>query len=58
MNSEDDVISSNQFQSAPAELQLTSVDVIASMLAQIKEILEMLTNSKMKVLYYMKDSPK
>jgi hypothetical protein len=58
LRSDEDIVSSNQFQSAPPLLQLTTPDGVTAMLALVKKLLTALTAPKMKVLYYMKDSSK
>lgn len=52
------MLSSHLFQSAPSVLQLTTQDGIREMLSQVVTIRESFEASSLKVLYYMKDSPK
>ena len=52
------ILSSHLFQSAPSVLQLTTQDGVREMLAQVVAIREAFEVSSLKVLYYMKDSPK
>ncbi|CAG2110065.1 unnamed protein product [Medioppia subpectinata] len=58
LRSDEDIVSSNQFQNAPPLLQLTTPDGVTAMLTVVKKLLTALTSPKMKVLYYMKDSSK
>lgn len=52
------ILSSYLFQSAPSVLQLATVDQLETMLSQVVKILDSFEQSSLKVLYYMKDSPK
>lgn len=52
------ILSSYLFQSAPSVLQLTTIDNLESMHSQVSKIRESFELSSLKVLYYMKDSPK
>ncbi|XP_054161592.1 CDK5 regulatory subunit-associated protein 3-like [Oppia nitens] len=58
LRSDEDIVSSNQFQNAPPLLQLTTPDGVSAMLEAVKRLLAKLMTPKMKVLYYMKDSTK
>lgn len=52
------MLSSHLFQSAPSVLQLTTADGVREMLAQVVAIRQAFEVASLKVLYYMKDSPK
>ena len=52
------MLSSHLFQSAPSVLQLTTQEGVQEMLSQVLAILGAFETSALKVLYYMKDSPK
>ncbi|XP_070549609.1 CDK5 regulatory subunit-associated protein 3-like [Ptychodera flava] len=58
MKGEADILSVNQFQTAPSILQLQNVDSVASMLAELNEIIDCLTSVKMKHLFLIRSSPK
>lgn len=58
MKQEGDVLSANQFQSAPEALQLTNAKAISAMLAKVRSVFEFMTTDKLKLLYLMKDNPK
>ena len=54
----DHLLSSHLFQTAPPLLQMSSLDNISEMLATVVGIREQFEDPSLKVLYYMKDSPK
>ncbi|XP_077984097.1 CDK5 regulatory subunit-associated protein 3-like isoform X2 [Glandiceps talaboti] len=58
MKGESDVLSVNQFQSAPAILQLVDSDRVKRMQSDVKDILNQLTSVKMKQLFLIRSSPK
>jgi hypothetical protein len=58
LRQEGDILTSNQFQSAPSELQLSNSDSITRMLKTVRAVLESMITDKMKLLYLLKDNPK
>lgn len=58
MKQEGDILTANQFQSAPAELQLSNTDSIMTMLKKVRFVLDQMNTDKMKLLYLLKDNPK
>lgn len=52
------MLSSHLFQSAPSVLQLTTQEGVTEMLFKVVAIREAFEMASLKVLYYMKDSPK
>src|SRR6218665_103902 len=54
----DHFLSSHLFQNSPTLLQMTSLENVQELLSQVVNIREQLESPALKVLYYMKDSPK
>ncbi|XP_038057970.1 CDK5 regulatory subunit-associated protein 3-like isoform X1 [Patiria miniata] len=58
MKGEMDVLSANQFQSAPSILQMKTKEDVSAMLDKVREILSLLTDSTIQHLMLIKSSPK
>lgn len=58
MKLESDVLSANQFHSAPARLQMATVDSLNKMLILVRDVYSHLTTVKLQHLYLIKDSTK
>ncbi|XP_071824938.1 CDK5 regulatory subunit-associated protein 3-like [Apostichopus japonicus] len=57
MQGEDDILSVNQFQSAPSNVQMKTVEDIKRMLASISNILSKMTDTRIHHLFMLKSSP-
>ncbi|PFX23211.1 CDK5 regulatory subunit-associated protein 3-like [Stylophora pistillata] len=58
MKSDSDVLSANQFQSAPQLIQMQSVESVQSMESAVTDVLSTLTSMKMHNLFLLKTSPR
>ncbi|XP_022106552.1 CDK5 regulatory subunit-associated protein 3-like [Acanthaster planci] len=58
MKGEIDILSANQFQSAPSILQMKTCDDVSAMLDKVREILNLLMDSTTQHLMLIKSSPK
>ncbi|XP_067022124.1 CDK5 regulatory subunit-associated protein 3-like isoform X1 [Acropora muricata] len=58
MKSDSDILSANQFQTAPNMIQMQSLESISSMEAAVTDVLTTLTSMKMHNLFLLKTSPR
>jgi len=58
MKSDSDVLSANQFQSAPQLVQMQSVESVQAMESAVTDILSTITSMKMHNLFLLKTSPR
>lgn len=58
MQGEDDILSVNQFQSAPVVLQMKTVDDIQRLLSSVSGVLGSITDTRIHHLLLLKSSPK